>query len=311
VILGALPLGAGLIDGGWRMPSTDYRDGLDGLLGGNQAPARVVWIGDSELLPVAGWRYDGQVAYATTDRGVPTVLDRFSGPPPGATPLVARALHLAQDRRTNRLGRLLAPMGVRYIIVQSRLAPSSTSITGQRTPPQALPDLLAPQLDLERVPVNRGLVVYRNTAWAPVRSVLPARTGGERTSYTEAIADDLSGAKVALRRDHGDAGAEGSVPAKGDLLLAASADDGWQLQVDGVVMARSRTYGWANQFTVTRTGQGSLTYDTPLVRHLASVGQVLLWVAALFVWRRIRRQERRRPAPAPHAGGPSTEGGGS
>ena len=294
VVLGALPLGAGLIDGAWRTPSADYRASLDSLLSTDgQPPFRVVWVGDSELLPVAGWRYDGQVAYATTDRGVPTVLDRFAGPPPGATPLVADALHLAQDRRTDRLGRLLAPMGVRYVVVQSRLAPSSTSITGQRTPPAALTDLLAQQLDLERVPVTEGLLVYRNTSWAPTRSVLPPRTG-DSTHYTDAIADDLSTAKPALARDVGDDGAAGSVPATGDLLLATSADPGWRLRVGGAVMDRTKTYGWANQFTVTRTGPGVLTYDTPLTRHLASIGQVVAWILAIVTWRAIRRRERRR-----------------
>jgi hypothetical protein len=128
--------------------------------------------------------------------------------------------------------------------------------------------------------------------------VLPPRSG-DATSYLDAANDDLTGARSALRRDVGDAGAEGEVPKEGDLLVASTADDGWQLRVDGVVAARSTTYGWANQFDATRTGDATLTYRTPFSRRAATAGQLLLWVVVVVVWRRIRRRERRAPAPAP------------
>ena len=293
VVLGAVPLGSGLLEGRWRMPAHDFRASLDDLLTTKgRAPYRVVWVGDPELLPVAGWRYDDQVAYASTDRGVPTVLDRFAGPPPGATHLLADSLHLAQARKTNRLGRLLAPMGVRYIVIQSRLAPGSTSVTGQRQAPKDLTDLLAQQLDLEQVPVTEGLLVYRNTAWVPTRAVLPPRAG-DHTSYTDAVADDLRGARTALRDDVGEEGAKGPVPKAGDLLVASTADKGWQLKIDGVVAGRSETYGWANQFNAGRAGEGTLTYRTPIARRAATAGQLALWILVIVVWRRLRRRERR------------------
>ncbi|MCU1358479.1 MAG: hypothetical protein JWM89_3897 [Acidimicrobiales bacterium] len=296
VLLGALPLGSGLIEGRWQMPAEDFRASLDDLLTTRgRAPYRVVWVGDPELLPAAGWRYDDQVAYTSTDRGVPTVLDRFGGPPPGATHLMADALHLAQDGKTSRLGRLLGPMGVRYIVIQSRLSPSSTSVTGQRRPPAALTDRLAQQLDLEQVPVIEGLLVYRNTAWVPSRAVLPPRDT-DPSSYTDAIGEDLRGARTALPHEVGDSGASGLVPAAGDLLVASTADPGWQLKVDGVVTARTTAYGWANQFSVGRAGEGSLSYRTPLGRRAATAGQLVLWILVVWVWRRARRKEKRVPA---------------
>lgn len=294
VLLAATPLASGLIDGRWRMPANDYAAGLDDLVTNqNQDPFRIVWVGDPGLLPAAGWRYDDATAYATTDRGVPTVLDRFAGPPGGATPLVADALRLVEDRRTDRLGRLLAPMGVRYVIVQSQLSPSSSVVSGQRKPPARLLDRLAEQLDLEAVPVSEGLLVYRNTAWVPSRAVLPAREG-ERTSFTDATMDDLSEAVPALRIDDGNAGAHGQVPRQGDLLVASTADDRWRLRIGGIVAARSDAYGWANQFAATRTGAGRLEYRTPMVRHLVSVVQAALWVLAFVAWRVVRRRERRQ-----------------
>jgi hypothetical protein len=308
VVLGAMPLGAGLLDGRWRTPSRDHASSLGELVGlREEAARRVLWIGDPELLPAAGWRYDDDVAYAATDRGWPSVLDRLPSAPPGATPLLADALRLAEDGRLDRLGHVLAPMGIDYVVVTSRLAPSSTTITGQRPAPASLTATLSQQLDLEEVPVRGGLVVYRNTAWASSRSVLPAREG-DRTEFTQAVADDLAGAEPALTSPRGAEGAEGEVPAEGDLLVASTADAGWELRVDGVPLARTETYGWANQFTATRTGDGVLTYDTPIARRLAVVGQLVLWLLVVLVRRRLVAGERRALAAGPAVRAAAPEG---
>ncbi|QXC62813.1 glycosyltransferase family 2 protein [Aquihabitans sp. G128] len=295
VVLGALPLGSGLLDGRWHMPERDYANSLQGLLAiDGRAPFRVLWVGDPEVLPASGWRYGDGVAYATTERGAPTVLDRFAGDAPGSTTLLGRALHQAEDQRTTRLGHLLGPMGVRYLVVPEQLAPGTSGADDVATPDR-LTVALGQQIDLERVPVSSGVVVYRNTAWASSRSVLPDRQG-DRTSADAAIVDDLRGARPALTTDVGAVDARGEVPVEGDLLVASTADPGWKLRIDGVPMARTDTYGWANQFAATRTGTGRLTYDTPLTRRLAAGGQALLWVLVIVVRRRARNAERRPPA---------------
>ena len=298
VVLGALPLGGGLLDGRWRMPDRDYNSSLVSLERSQDRPAfRVLWVGDAELLPVNAWRLDADLAYATTERGEPTLLDRLRGGPPGATPLLADSLHLAQDRRTNRLGHLLAPMGVRYLVVPSQLSPAGAKAADAsgddaRAASRALDAVLSQQLDLEEVPVRSGLTVYRNTAWVSSRAVLPHRDG-DRTSYTQAVADDLSSGQPALEIDVGAVDAKGRVPAKGDLLLSASYDSHWNAEIDGVPMAHGETYGWANQFDATRSGPATLTYDTPLTARLLVIGQAVLWLVVIVVRRRTRNAERR------------------
>ena len=294
--LGALPLTSGLIDGRWRMPTRDFSSSLDTLVASDDAAFRVLWIGDANLLPVTSWRYDADLAYATTDRGLPTVLDRLPSPPPGSTGLLADALRLAETERTNRLGHLLAPMGVRYLVVPTQLSPTSDEGTGAsgddaREAADDLSDVLAQQLDLEQVPVRDGLVVYRNAAWVSSRSVLPARSG-DRTDPTEAVGDDLTAGVPALAHDRGAVDATGTVPAEGDLLIASTADPGWGVEVDGVPLARGETYGWANQFTASRTGRAVLSYATPPVRRLALAGQAVLWLLVLLARRRSRATER-------------------
>jgi GT2 family glycosyltransferase len=292
VVLGAAPLASGLLDGRWQTPRSDYLTGLDPLLSEEGDGAfRVVWLGDPELLPVRGWRYNDQLAYATTDDGPPTIEDRFVVPQAGATPLVAEVLEAAEERRTNRVGRLLAPMGVQYLVLQERLAPSSSEVERPDGLLGVL-DALAQQADLERVPVAEGLVVYRNLSWAPSRSVLPDREG-DRTSVADAAGDDLSGAEAALTRSDGADRATGTVPSRGDVLVAATADDGWRLRVDGVTLRRSETYGWANQFSATRAGDGVLEYQTPVGHRVASLAQAALWSVTLVIWWRARRRRGR------------------
>jgi len=300
VVLGAAPLGAGLLDGRWRVPAGDHLTALDDVLSidGDRPAHRVLWVGDPELLPVSGWRYDDDVAYAATDRGEPTVLDRLPEAPPGSTELLVDALRVADEGRTNRLGHLLAPMGIEYVVVSSRLAPSSTTITGQVPPPESLTDTLAQQLDLAEIPVTEGLLVYRNTASPGTRSVLPKREG-ERDHFTQAVLDDLADAAPALIHEHGAVGARGEVPEAGDVLISQTYDSGWQLRIDGVPVARRLDYGWASTFTTSRAGDAELTYETPFTHRLASVGQIGLWLVVIVVRRGVRRRERSAAAAAP------------
>ncbi|MEY2402887.1 MAG: hypothetical protein QOD38_438, partial [Acidimicrobiaceae bacterium] len=117
--IGIVPVVGATFDGRWHAPDQSYEPVL-AFLHEEQAsagPFRVVWLGDPDVLPLQGWRLSDGVAYATTDHGLPTVEDRWAGSSDGATSLVADALHLAQRRDTSRLGRLVAPMGVRYFVV--------------------------------------------------------------------------------------------------------------------------------------------------------------------------------------------------
>ena len=106
------------------------RDDFAGIVGFadddvRATPARVLWVGDDELIPGGdGWRLGDDLAYtASTAQAVPGVADLWPATADGASERMADALTLALDHDTTRLGRVLAPMGVRYIAVPRRLAP--------------------------------------------------------------------------------------------------------------------------------------------------------------------------------------------
>lgn len=294
VALGAMPLGSGLIDGRWRTPTADFVESQSSITGAadpDEGAARILWLGDADLLPVDGWRYDDTVAFSATEIGEPTVLDRFAPIDAGSTHLLADIVRTAERRRTNRLGHLLAPMGIRYIVVTEHLAPSTSRMS--RPLPGTLERGLRQQLDLAEIPLREGVTVYENTAWAPFRSVLP-EGDSPRNDYSLAVGEDLDGASPALTEDVGAVGARGRVPESGQVSLGTTADEGWKLTVDGVPATRSTVWGWSQAFTTEREGPARLGYDTPLGRRAAMAGQVLLWVVVLAVRRRSRTNERRR-----------------
>lgn len=293
VVAGAIPLGAGIVEGRWRTPNSDYLSSVESLLATDaSAPGsgRILWLGAADVLPVGGWRYDDQTSFAATDLAEPDVTDRFVAARSGASSLLADAVRIAETRRTNRLGRLLAPMGVRYLIVVEQQGPSDRS--RQRPAPAELTDSLAQQLDLAQIPLGDGLTVYRNTAWISTRSVLPA-SDAPRDDFTQAVGERLGDAAPALPTDVGVTDASGPIPSAGEVLIAQTADENWHLTVDGAAAPRHELYGWANGFTVDPGGAGRLTYDTPRVRQILGAGQLVLWALVILVRRRARTNERR------------------
>ncbi len=141
--------------------------------------------GDADLLPAAGWPLDAPqvddlgpgalLSYATSNDGMPDVSDVIAGSDAGATSHLAETLQYAAEGGTSRLGALLAPMGIRYIVVPEADAPSPLE-TGPTVVPEQLLTVLDGQLDLSNLDVAGGVVVYRNAAWGPTRAQLPADT---------------------------------------------------------------------------------------------------------------------------------------
>jgi hypothetical protein len=182
---------AASMDGWWTMPRGDFAGLLgfvdeelgahaDEAVGASAAgsPSRVLWIGEAGLLPGGdGWDLADHRSYTASTTAVPQVGDLWPATAsPGSTGL-RQALDQALGHQTTRLGRLLAPLGVGYVALPRRLAPSDDTRRADLT--ADLRAALAEQLDLERVPVDPGLVLYRNTAFTagPAGSPAGASTG--------------------------------------------------------------------------------------------------------------------------------------
>ncbi|MCU1485015.1 MAG: hypothetical protein JWN67_1761 [Actinomycetia bacterium] len=299
VLLSVVPVLAGSIDGRWDLPSSDDAASLSFL----RRPAlqtegsfRVLWLGDPEVLPVAGFRLDDDLAYGFSENGVGSLTERWSAPTYGATPLVADALLLAARGDTERLGRMLGPLGIRYVLLADRAAPDRTGAT-RRPVPAGLAATVGRQLDLRRIDVDPALTLYENTAWVPERARIQGQAATEAlaagSSLRTSAANDLTAAADPVLTDRaGSARYTGHVDA-GTVYVADAASSAWQLRVDGRTAKRSKALGWANRFEVASGGEATLRYRTSPLRWAAVAVQLALWlgVAAWLVRERRRRRD--------------------
>jgi len=290
-----LPVLGGAADGKWRMPSTDLARSVAWMETDDDADAgafRVLWLGDPEVLPLDSWRFQEGVGYGTSRGGAPDAADLLPGRPSAATETIAEVLRVAQNGGTARLGRLLAPMAVRYIVVPTQARGSAPPTPGI---PPGLTRALGSQLDLRLLPADASLAVYENTAWGPGRSLVPEAVA--RAGIPEELGGgaDLAGGQ-AIVTGGGPVRFDGEVPAAGTALLAEGPSSRWSLEVEGRTAARTTAFGVANAFDVERPGSGRLRFGTPVLRYGLVLLQLALWAGlARYL---VATRPRRRPVAA-------------
>jgi GT2 family glycosyltransferase len=293
-----LPVLSAVPDGRWHLPTTGVADAVAWMEPEAANGAfRVLWLGDPNTLPLDSWPYQDGLAYATSRDGPSDATDLLPGPPSDATGSISDALRVAQSGGTARLGRLLAPMGIRYLVVPGPKAPGSS---GRRpaTLPADLDRGLGSQLDLRLLPADASLAVYENTAWGPAREVAPAALVQGRIPASLGPGADLTGATAVLPGD-GPVRFNGPIPGPGTVLVAESPSSRWELSVGDSGTDRSDAFGVANAYTVDQAGEGHLRYRTPLLRYGLVLANLALWVFViryLLVSRRRRTRAARQPA---------------
>jgi hypothetical protein len=208
----------------------------------------------------------------------------------GSTGRVADALHAARDATTTRLGRRLAPMAVRYIVVVDRAAPSGKAASLGGIAP-SVTAALAAQLDLKLLESDGHMLLYENAAWGPGRARLrpkdkPAAVNpGDIADATPVLVKERSRLEFAGTLKRGDR-----------IHFSASASERWHLRVAGDKASHRRELVWANGYVVSKTGAATLSYSTPLFRRVVVVVELLLWVLAVRTL--IAHARRRRRAAA-------------
>jgi len=303
LLVGAVPTLLDAGNGRWYLPAGDL-DTTFAFLEQDEPGFRVLWVGHPDVLPLPGHALDlpgtdptdEHVVFATSDEGLPSITDAWPAAGEGPTQLVADALGLAAEGQTSRLGRLLAPMAIRYVVVPQASAPQPLGGV-QRPVPAAVVDTLGDQLDLAALPVNPAYTVYRNEA-ALTSPALVSATSGDGLAF-DVGAEDLQGAEPVLTDREGPTRWTGEVPAGARVLHAAAADDGWELTVEGEASARTKLFGWAQGFEPEASGDAVLRYDTDPLRYGVLAVQLVLWVLALRWARRVRRRDDVVPTVAP------------
>ena len=290
VVVAAVPMIGGMAGGRWHLPRLDFDRTFTFLSAPpEEGRFRVLWLGDPRALPLRGWWLNDGLSYAVSSGGRPDIAALWPGTPSRATRLIRDMVEIAGDGRTDRLGRLLAPMAIRYVVVPVRSAPAASNATALPVP-DTLISALGSQLDLRKVDIDDALYVYENTAWIPARAVLsPGAAAASAESDPAALAATDLGTSTPVLPGGSATNGRGPVPA-GIMYLAQASSARWRLQVDGTSVARRPAFGWANAFTVPVPGQARLSYRTPLTRRFALLGQLVAWLVVVGVLVRGRRR---------------------
>ncbi|HVB94219.1 MAG TPA: glycosyltransferase [Acidimicrobiales bacterium] len=323
--VGAIPTLASALPGRWDLPQNDFSQTVawmhaDTKVGG----FRVLWLGDPRALNQGSWSAGDGLAYATSEGGAPDASWLWSAAGPGPASRLANAVNQARTGRTDQLGSMLAPAGVRYIVEVTALAPIISQVqtpTSYPTPADLTPALAA-QLDLQSVFTESGISVYQNNAWIPERSVVSPTSAAAATAIANGSSGTpdvlgaapgspiVPGAVPVLPGPPGSRSYRGTVPA-GIMLTALAPAGQWSLTAPtGKAFPMTTAFGWAGQYRVDRGGQATLHFDGPPWGPLSVAFELILWalvVAALVERRGVmrpwlrsvlqRRRRRRRPEP--------------
>ena len=296
VAVGVVPGVIALGDGAWNTPTTPLAGLIDHSIPDPNPDGdyNVLLLGDARILPVPSMEYRDGMAWAMIDDGGLDTRDRWMPPANDASELVVTALDEMAASTTLRAGRLLAPLGIRYIIV-----PELDGVVSTADDPLPLPGglitSLEDQLDFVSVRGIPTIKVFENRAWMSTHSLLEGDA---------AEASSSAGAEVLVRSDLSSAnpifiGADQFSTAieeiaAGVVYLGIPFDENWSLAVDGESISPRRAFGVTTAFDVEVGGLAELRYETPATRSLLVALQVVLWVAAIFAATRVTVSIRRR-----------------
>ena len=123
-VVGMLPVLVGSLGGRWDLVPSGYGEATTWMSANKaQGDFRVLWLGDPRVLPGNGWELAPGLAYTVSENGLPDMTGLWPGSSPGKAAAIGNGIRLARSHATVRLGRLLAPYAVRYVVVVDTLAP--------------------------------------------------------------------------------------------------------------------------------------------------------------------------------------------
>lgn len=278
--------GAGLggsLDGRWQVVGAGYESVFSFLDDKAPAHARTFWLGDADVLPVEGWRYDDELTYSVTQARAPSLLDYSPGNADDTTEELRDVFEDTLAGASSRLGQRMALYGIRYVVVVEANAPAPFSSV-QRPVDASIKSRLTEQLDLVRVEVRPGATIYENRAYVPTVSAIEPEVLRAAEAGTAPTAFSLALPEVTSLRSY-----RGPVE-PGDIYLAAPIETNWTLTVDGQPQDRLRIFDWAQVFVAERAGAGELTHSNDQLFWFASIAQLLGWVGVITVLVLARRR---------------------
>ena len=285
MVVGLAPAVLAIGNGGWhvdstplaRLASTQFR--ADPVVG----DYRVLYVGDPRVLPVPGHEFAAGIAYAVTDSGDFNFTHRFSSDRTPADEAVERAIGLIAEGSTQRAGRLLAPLGIRFVVVPLTDGARST-VRHPIEAPLGIVSALRSQLDLGDYQGHPSLEMFINRAWFPVGAQLTGATAeASREAGDEVLVRaDLAGAVPSMVGiDRGT-----SVPYEvlpGVVHVAIPFDDRFTLVADQETLQARSGFGITTAFDIAEPGVGQIAYEQDPNRSWWLAVQAVLWLVVLVL----------------------------
>ncbi|MGI9645722.1 MAG: glycosyltransferase [Ilumatobacteraceae bacterium] len=299
VVVALVPGVAAITDGDWKTPSTTLPDLLERSLPdpGVEGDYNVLLIGDARILPVPAVEYRDGISFALIGSAALDMRDRWTPPPSTADDDVIFALDQISSGSTLRAGSLLAPLGIRRIVIPE--FDGVTSTTDDPLPiPSGLVSALENQLDIVATSAVPTLEVFENTVWIPRQAQLVGATADASASDgAEALLGaDLSMATPVFTGTDQLTTAADAVES-GSVTLAVPYDGNWKLSVDGADVEPRPAFGVTTGYDVSSSASAELSYSTSTSRPLTLVLVLIAWLLVLFAATRVSVPLARRRAP--------------
>jgi hypothetical protein len=150
--------------------------------------------------------------------------------------------------------------------------------------PSGLVEALSRQLDLRRQFASPDLVVFENTSWVPVKSVLTA-AGAESSKLagaTSMIATNIGGAASLPATNRADATVAADVAA-GTLHIAVPYTSRWSVTVDGVDVPARPAFGLTTAYDIAAPGRAVVSFTTTSVHTVLVLIQFVVWCILIFI----------------------------
>ncbi|MDQ1509766.1 MAG: hypothetical protein QOG50_1610, partial [Actinomycetota bacterium] len=295
--LPVLALAADSASGRWQLPRDDWPTAVS-WMGDTPTPGgfRVLWLGAPALLPVDSKVATGKalgnpggMGFGLTRNGPGDARDLWAGAQGQADDLLERALLTARAGDSERLGHLLAPAGIRYVVVLSQTGPGHGAVAAVDP---ALGEALTRQLDLSISRIDSGGTVYSNDAWVANRAVVPPGTDVTATAAGALAAAASSNVAAVARGVSGRIGRSEAV-GPGTLLWSEAADSGWHASANGRQLVRSKAFDWTNAFALTDRAPVGVHFRAGARPGLFVELEIAAWIVAVIAWRRTRGRRSR------------------
>ena len=267
LVVAIIPFLGSFASGRFDMPTNSVAESLSQLAPTKAGGYRVLWLGDPDVLPLAGWTVAPGLEAATSMNGLPGGATLFSPPDSGTSDVIMSAVKTALAGRTVRLGQLLAPAGISAIVVMNSAAPEIAGV--QSVPlhraPGILLSALEDQSDLALELDTPSVEIFSNSLFHGI----VAATNPGSTTLTPVFSDTSN---------------QGTLTAGSTVVAGLAPAGAFALEVDGHAEPRTTYDSWTPFYSVA-TSPATPT-GTIVLRQFPLNGLIALFTLGMWtiVW---------------------------